>query len=102
MCAEAGECPRPGQVPASLAADLGAGPALLEPDRLQVVGLLAQGGPGLVQQRAGAGKHITSVDMFTGFTPSSMLGSDNIHPNSTGYKFMADRWYSVIGPLLPE
>jgi len=58
--------------------------------------------PGLVQQRAGAGKHITSVDLFTGFTPSSMLGSDNIHPNSTGYKFMADRWYSVIGPLLPE
>ena len=37
-----------------------------------------------------------------GFTPSSMLGSDNIHPNSTGYKFMADHWYGVIGPLLPQ
>jgi hypothetical protein len=58
--------------------------------------------PGLVQQRAAAGKHIVLVDMYTGFTPSSMLGSDNIHPNSTGYKFMADRWYSIIGPLLPK
>ena len=58
--------------------------------------------PGLVQQRANAGKHITIVDMFTGFTPSTMLGSDNIHPNSTGYKFMADHWYSVVGPLLSQ
>ncbi len=58
--------------------------------------------PGLVQQRATAGKHIASVDMFTGFTPSTMLGSDNIHPNSTGYEFMADHWYSVIGTLLPK
>jgi lysophospholipase L1-like esterase len=58
--------------------------------------------PGLVQQRANAGKHIAIVDMFTGFTPSTMLGSDSIHPNSTGYKFMADHWYSVVGPLLPQ
>lgn len=58
--------------------------------------------PGLVQQRAVAGKHITMIDMFTGFDASTMLGSDKIHPNSTGYKFMADRWYSVIGPLLPK
>ena len=58
--------------------------------------------PGLVQERAAAGKHIVLLDMYTGFTPSSMLGSDSIHPNSTGYKFMADHWYSVIGPLLPQ
>ena len=58
--------------------------------------------PGLVQQRANAGKHIAIVDMFTGFAPSTMLGSDSIHPNSTGYKFMADHWYSVVGPLLPQ
>jgi lysophospholipase L1-like esterase len=31
-----------------------------------------------------------------------MLGSDSIHPNSTGYKFIADHWYSVVGPLLPQ
>jgi lysophospholipase L1-like esterase len=58
--------------------------------------------PGLVQQRASAGKHITTVDMFTGFTPATMLGSDSVHPNSTGYKFIADHWYSVIGTLLPH
>jgi lysophospholipase L1-like esterase len=58
--------------------------------------------PNLVQQRASAGKHITILDMYTGFTPSAILGSDNIHPNSAGYKFMADRWYSAIGSLLPK
>ncbi len=58
--------------------------------------------PGLVQQRAAAGKHIALVDMYTGFNTSTMLGSDSIHPNSTGYKFMADHWYSVIGSLLPK
>ena len=58
--------------------------------------------PGLVQQRANAGKHITIVDMYTGFNASTMLGSDSIHPNSTGYKFMADRCYSIIGSLLPN
>ena len=57
--------------------------------------------PGIVQQHAAAGKHITLVDMYTGFNTSTMLGSDSIHPNSTGYKFMADHWYSVIGSLLP-
>lgn len=58
--------------------------------------------PGLVQQRANAGKHITTVDMYTGFTTSTMIGSDLVHPNTTGYKFMADHWYSVIGTLLPN
>ena len=57
--------------------------------------------PGLVQQRANAGKHITIVDMYTGFTTSTMISSDSVHPNTTGYKFMADHWYSVIGSLLP-
>ena len=58
--------------------------------------------PGLVQQRAAAGKHVALVDMYTGFNASTMLGSDSIHPNSTGYKFMADHWYSTIGSLLPK
>jgi lysophospholipase L1-like esterase len=56
---------------------------------------------GLVQTRAAAGKHMMLADMNTGFT-STMIGSDGIHPNTTGYKFMADRWYSVVGPLLPR
>jgi len=58
--------------------------------------------PGIVTKHASAGKHVEIVDMNTGFTSSTMMSSDNIHPNSAGYKFMSDRWYSVIGPLLPE
>jgi lysophospholipase L1-like esterase len=58
--------------------------------------------PGVVQTFAAAGKHITTVDMYTGFNTSTMLGSDSIHPNTTGYTFMADHWYSVIGALLPK
>lgn len=58
--------------------------------------------PGLVQTRVAAGKHVAVADMNTGFNTSSMFSSDNTHPNATGYKFMADRWYSVIGSVLPK
>ena len=57
--------------------------------------------PGLVDARAAAGKHVMLADMNAGFA-STMIGSDGIHPNNAGYKFMADRWYSVVGPLLPN
>jgi hypothetical protein len=53
-------------------------------------------------QRAAAGKHVALVDMYTGFNPSTMLVSDNIHPNSAGYKFMTDRWHAAVGSLLPK
>lgn len=56
---------------------------------------------GLVQTRAAVGKHVMLADMNTGFA-STMIGSDGIHPNNAGYKFMADRWYSVVGSLLPK
>jgi lysophospholipase L1-like esterase len=58
--------------------------------------------PGIVQARAAVGKHIMLVDLYTGSTAASMLGLDSIHPNSTGYQFMADHWYAVIGSLLPQ
>jgi lysophospholipase L1-like esterase len=58
--------------------------------------------PGLVQKYAGQGKHVVMVDMNTGFNSSTMFSSDNIHPNTTGYKFMADRWYAAIKDLLPK
>lgn len=41
------------------------------------------------------GKHVSTVDMYTGF-PSNGLSADNIHPNSTGYAWMADRWSGAI------
>jgi lysophospholipase L1-like esterase len=56
--------------------------------------------PGLVQSRAAAGKHVMLADMNTGFT-SSMLSSDGVHPNQSGYDFMGDTWYSAIKDLLP-
>ena len=57
--------------------------------------------PALVKKRADAGKHVIMADMNTGFT-SSMLSSDNIHPNKSGYDFMGDAWYAVISPYLPK
>ena len=40
------------------------------------------------------------VDLNTGFNVPTMLSSDTIHPNQTGYNFMGDTWYSVIGSYL--
>jgi lysophospholipase L1-like esterase len=58
--------------------------------------------PGIVDAQVAAKKHVTEVDMFTGFTTSSMIASDKVHPNDSGHAFMAERWYSVISPLLPK
>ncbi len=58
--------------------------------------------PGLVQERANAGKHVALVDMFTGFNAGTMIASDKVHPNASGYAFMAQHWYSAIEELLPN
>ena len=57
--------------------------------------------PALVNARAAAGKHITLVDLNTGF-PSGALGSDNVHPNAMGYAWMGDKWYDATGSLFPK
>ena len=57
--------------------------------------------PALINTRAAAGKHITLVDLNTGF-PSGDLGSDNVHPNAMGYAWMGDKWYDAIGSLFPK
>jgi hypothetical protein len=56
--------------------------------------------PGVVQTRAAAGKHVIVRDMNSGFTPAISSG-DSVHPNKSGYDFMADSWYKNIGPRLP-
>ena len=38
---------------------------------------------------------VTEVDLNTGF-PSNGLGKDKLHPNDTGYTWMAKRWYNAI------
>lgn len=55
--------------------------------------------PGLVEERANAGKHVILVDQFEGF-PTSELG-DGVHPNETGYARMAAVWYEAIESYLP-
>jgi lysophospholipase L1-like esterase len=57
--------------------------------------------PALVQSRASAGKHIVLVDQHTGFQITTMLSSDGVHPNQTGYNHMGDVWYAAIRDVLP-
>jgi lysophospholipase L1-like esterase len=54
--------------------------------------------PGVVQAVVGTGKHVIMVDMSK--IPTADL-SDGIHPNDTGYSYMADIWYAAIKDLLP-
>lgn len=41
----------------------------------------------------------TLVDLFQalGGTPDPWIGSDNLHPNDTGYQKIADAWFDAIG-----
>lgn len=55
--------------------------------------------PGIVEERAKAGKHILLVDQFKGF-PTNELG-DGVHPNEQGYARMAGVWYEAIKSYLP-
>jgi lysophospholipase L1-like esterase len=57
--------------------------------------------PSIVQPRASAGAHILMVDQHTGFDVSTMLSSDGVHPNQTGYNHMGDVWYAAIRDVLP-
>jgi lysophospholipase L1-like esterase len=54
--------------------------------------------PGMVMERANAGKHIVFVNQFEGF-PTSELG-DGVHPNQAGYERMARKWYAAISDYL--
>ncbi len=42
-----------------------------------------------------AGKLVSLVDMYTNF-PAGGLSGDIVHPNDTGYNFMANQWYDGI------
>jgi len=53
--------------------------------------------PGVVKQRADAGKHVIVVDQFSALTSSDM---DQVHPFESGYEKMAVVWYTGIKPYL--
>ncbi|MES1185816.1 MAG: SGNH/GDSL hydrolase family protein [Myxococcales bacterium] len=55
--------------------------------------------PGIVQERANAGKHVIYVDQFKDF-PTSEL-TDGVHPDDAkGYPRMGDVWYAAIKSYL--
>ena len=55
----------------------------------------------MVQSKVSAGKHVIVADLNTGFTTSSMLAGDGVHPNQKGYDWMGDTWYAAISGYLP-
>jgi len=54
--------------------------------------------PGVVKQRADAGKHVIVVDQFTGMVANTDM--DSVHPKESGYEKMAVVWYNAIKPYL--
>lgn len=60
--------------------------------------------PGLVKQRADAGKHVVTVDPYHPFLANPNYSKeylvDYAHPTDAGYEVMAKTFYQVIGPLL--
>jgi lysophospholipase L1-like esterase len=51
--------------------------------------------PGIVQAKAGAGKHVHLLDMHAALTPADLL-SDGVHPSNGGYSKMAAQWYAQV------
>jgi hypothetical protein len=72
------------------------------PSEMTNTNLINQSIPAMVQSKVSAGKHVTMVDLNTGFNTSTMLAGDGIHPNQSGYNWMGDHWYAAISGLLPN
>lgn len=66
------------------------------PSQATNVNLINNSIPAMVAMKQSAGKHVISVDLNTGFDTNTMLSSDTIHPNQTGYNWMGDTWYAAI------
>lgn len=60
--------------------------------------------PGIVQSYKNAGKDIYYLDMFTAIDSqySTLMRTDNLHPNNTGNNVMANQWFSTIESVVPE
>ncbi len=46
------------------------------------------------------GANVSEADLFTQF-PANGLSGDQLHPNDTGYTFMASQWYNALLALYP-
>ena len=51
--------------------------------------------PAVVAAANAAGDNVSLVNLNTNF-PSGGLGGDGVHPNETGYSWMASQWYNAI------
>ncbi len=54
----------------------------------------------LIRTKQAAGKPVTLVDSFTGFTPSML--NDDLHPTDTGADFIANRFLIPLKGMLPR
>ena len=50
----------------------------------------------LILTEQAAGMNITEVNMYSNFPYATGMGSDNLHPNDTGYAWMAQQWYNAL------
>jgi len=50
--------------------------------------------PGIVQNKAAAGKHVHLVDQYDALTTADL--QDGVHPNAAGYDKMAAVWYHAL------
>jgi lysophospholipase L1-like esterase len=57
--------------------------------------------PGIVAAERTAGRHVYLVDLNGALTTAD-IGPDHIHPTEAGYAKIADRWFSVLSPLLRD
>ncbi len=54
--------------------------------------------PGLVSQRAAAGKKVSFVNMHDDSQMTTADLADGVHPNDSGYAKMANVWYNALRP----
>jgi hypothetical protein len=71
------------------------------PSQMTNTNLINNSVAAMVASKVAAGKHVIVADLNTGFTTSTMLAGDGVHPNQKGYDWMGDTWYAAISSYLP-
>ena len=55
--------------------------------------------PGIVAQQVALGRQVSFLDLHAALTPAD-LGSDGVHPTSSGYGKIADAWFPAIASVI--
>jgi lysophospholipase L1-like esterase len=77
---------------------VGALPPNLHPDAQARVLAFNAALPGLVAQKAAAGRAVTFCDDYLGFQFDEFV--DHLHPNPAGFTRMAESWFGALMPVL--